>query len=376
MGAPARSTDHAREAQALAESLGDERRLGWALAYLANRAWYTGDPESALEMSQRVLDIAVSYQDVGLEISANFCIGGLELTKGNYRKATERLRQVVEALQGDRLYERSGPSPLRSVFSRERLVWSLAELGDFAEALARGEEAVQIASEVEHHHSLVLGHRCLGSWPSAAATFPGPSPRWSARSWSAGIRRREASSTSRPGIWATPTRFRVAFRRAWRCSRRRSPTPRRRAPATIRCSWPISGEAHLLADRREDALTIARRALDLALRQKERGNEAWVLRLLGEIASRGDRLDAETVESYYRQALALATELGMRPLVAHCHLGLGKLYRRPTSASGPGAPHHRDDDVPRDGHDVLAGEGGGGLRRLGGRETCIRQFRD
>jgi hypothetical protein len=88
------------------------------------------------------------------------------------------------------------------------------------------------------------------------------------------------------------------------------------------------GEAHLLADRREDDLTIARRALDLALRQKERGNEAWVLRLLGEIASRGDRLDAETVEGYYRQALALATELGMRPLAAHCHRGLGKLYRR------------------------------------------------
>jgi hypothetical protein len=26
--------------------------------------------------------------------------------------------------------------------------------------------------------------------------------------------------------------------------------------------------------------------------------------------------------------MALAEELGMRPLVAHCHLGLAKLYRR------------------------------------------------
>ena len=31
-------------------------------------------------------------------------------------------------------------------------------------------------------------------------------------------------------------------------------------------------------------------------------------------------------ETYYQQALALAEELGMRPLVAHCHLGLGRLY--------------------------------------------------
>jgi hypothetical protein len=56
--------------------------------------------------------------------------------------------------------------------------------------------------------------------------------------------------------------------------------------------------------------------------------------------------------------LALAEELGMRPLVAHCHLGLGKLYRHAGKREqGARAPHHRDDDVPRDGHDVLAGAG-------------------
>ena len=37
---------------------------------------------------------------------------------------------------------------------------------------------------------------------------------------------------------------------------------------------------------------------------------------------------AEDALGYYREALALAGELSMRPLVAHCHLGLGKLYRR------------------------------------------------
>ena len=64
---------------------------------------------------------------------------------------------------------------------------------------------------------------------------------------------------------------------------------------------------------------------------------------------------------HYRQALALADELGMRPLVAHCHLGLGKLYRRTGKRrAGPRAPHHRDDDVPRDGYAVLSGAGGGG----------------
>src|SRR5262249_49568872 len=88
------------------------------------------------------------------------------------------------------------------------------------------------------------------------------------------------------------------------------------------------GEAHLPAGRRGDAGPVARRALDLAHRQKERGNEAWVLRLLGEIAAQADPPDLESAEKHYRQALTRADELGMRPLAAHCHLGLGKLYRR------------------------------------------------
>jgi Tetratricopeptide repeat len=57
-------------------------------------------------------------------------------------------------------------------------------------------------------------------------------------------------------------------------------------------------------------------------------HSAHALQLLGDIATRPDRVDAESGEAHYRQALALAEPRGMRPLVAHCHLGLGKLYRR------------------------------------------------
>ena len=35
----------------------------------------------------------------------------------------------------------------------------------------------------------------------------------------------------------------------------------------------------------------------------------------------------QVAETHYRAARGLADELGMRPLAAHCHLGLGKLYR-------------------------------------------------
>jgi tetratricopeptide (TPR) repeat protein len=93
-----------------------------------------------------------------------------------------------------------------------------------------------------------------------------------------------------------------------------------------RMAW--LAEAHLLASRPDEAGELGRQALELARAQKERGHEAWALRLLGEIATRRDPLDPAATADHYRQALALATELGMRPLMVHCHLGLGKLYRR------------------------------------------------
>lgn len=85
-------------------------------------------------------------------------------------------------------------------------------------------------------------------------------------------------------------------------------------------------EAYLLAGRMPEAVQLAGRALNLARAHKERGYQAWALRLLGEIAVRQAPPGSKLADNHYQQALALAEELGMRPLVAHCHLGLGRLY--------------------------------------------------
>jgi tetratricopeptide (TPR) repeat protein len=87
-------------------------------------------------------------------------------------------------------------------------------------------------------------------------------------------------------------------------------------------------QAYLLAGRLAEARQLAGQALELSRERKERGNEAWILRLLGEIATHGEPPQAEQAEAYYCQALTLAEELGMRPLQAHCHHGLGTLYAR------------------------------------------------
>ena len=72
--------------------------------------------------------------------------------------------------------------------------------------------------------------------------------------------------------------------------------------------------------------TAAERALELARAHQGRGQLSYALRLLGDIAARREPPESASAETYYHQALALAEELGMRPLMAHCHCGLGTLY--------------------------------------------------
>jgi len=90
----------------------------------------------------------------------------------------------------------------------------------------------------------------------------------------------------------------------------------------------LLGEAQLLTGHLEEAQALADRALAFTRAHQERGHEAYALRLLGDIAARRDPSDVDLAEAHYQQALALAEELGMRPLVAHCHLGLGTLYAK------------------------------------------------
>jgi tetratricopeptide (TPR) repeat protein len=88
------------------------------------------------------------------------------------------------------------------------------------------------------------------------------------------------------------------------------------------------GEGHLAAGRLEDAGAVARTTLDFAVGHRELQHQAYALRLLGDVAASAGRSQAVEAEAHYRDAVALSVDIGMRPLQAHCHLGLAKLYRR------------------------------------------------
>ncbi len=244
---------------------------------------------------------------------------------------------------------------------RDGLAWCLAELGEFAEAMARADEAGRIAREIDHPRSLVVAYRSLGLVSLRRGDLMQAIPPLE--------RAVELCRVIpvRALFDVSAAHLGYAYALSGRLPEGAALIEEALADPAVTgiANHPLFlaylGEAHLLAGRRDDALAVARRALDLAHRQKERGNEAWALRLLAEIAARADPPDVESADAHYRQALARIEELGMRPLVAHCHLGLGKLYRR------TGQRERRSDHLTTAttmyremGMTLLAGAGGGG----------------
>jgi tetratricopeptide (TPR) repeat protein len=101
------------------------------------------------------------------------------------------------------------------------------------------------------------------------------------------------------------------------------------ARGAMAIQWTLSSsEAHLMAGRVTDALPLARRELEHTQGAMQLGLEAWAFRLIADANSQGDAADVVAAAGHYHRALTLAQQLGMPPLVAHCHLGLGTLYRR------------------------------------------------
>ena len=155
--------DTLREAEALAEALDDQRRLVRVSAFLTYHFWQMGDHDRALETSQRALLLATTLGDVGLQARANLHLGEVFHSLGDYHRAIDTQRRNIEILAGEFIHERSGGPGIVSVTSRTRLVQSLTEVGAFAEGIARGEEAIQIAEAADNPFSLIQAYTGVGS---------------------------------------------------------------------------------------------------------------------------------------------------------------------------------------------------------------------
>ena len=319
--------DHLHHAETLAQALGDQQRLGRVLSYLTRHFWDIAGYDRAIAAGERALAIAAALGDVGLQAVTQCFLGQIYHFLGDYGRALDILRQNVASLEGELCREHFGLPVPASVYSRTWLVASLAELGAFAEGIAHGEEQVRITASDAQPVSLVhpdfnLGRLALrqGDLPQAIAVLErgvGLCQIWDIVTWFPNMASHLGYAYALAGRIAEALPLLEQAEQRWAT---------RGGLGGYALHVGYVSEAYLLAGRMQEAVQLAGRALDLARTHKERGHEAWALRLLGEIAARQDPPEVELAVHHYQQALALAEELGMRPLQAHCHRGRGMLY--------------------------------------------------
>jgi tetratricopeptide (TPR) repeat protein len=233
-------------------------------------------------------------------------------------------------LPADWISEYFGLASPASLYDRLLLIMSLAHLGKFAEAAAHEAELARVIEQAPRAISIALAHRAAGTlrllkgdWAKARSLIE----RWIA------VARTGNIVLHLP--WAVPS-FAWVLAQLGETSEALS---RLREGEQLLAhhaakgnvgyrAWDSHalGRASLLLGRLDEAQRLGEQAIKSS--QRHPGFAAHALHLLGDIATHPDRFDADSGETHYRHALALAGPRGMRPLVAHCHLGLSMLYRR------------------------------------------------
>jgi len=319
--------DHLAQAEALADRIGDSRRLARVLNFQNSYYGLIGDPERAIAAGQRALAMPATQEDTALRAVSSYYTGVAYNKVAQYERAAAVLRSGMQSVEGALRHQRFGTTVILSVIFRSHLVQSLAMTGDFAEGLARAAEGVHIADEANHpvsqihvnaslgflyifkgdfHEAIPVLERALALCAEKQITIYVPlvAPRLGYAYVQAG-RRDEGLRLLEQSIEDSAAVGRAGF-------------------LALNLAW--LGDAYLQADRIDEAMVLADRACELSSLHKEPGHGALALKLRGDIALRQSVKPIEQAEAHYREALRLAAGMAMRPLQAHCHAALAQVY--------------------------------------------------
>jgi tetratricopeptide (TPR) repeat protein len=291
---------------------------------MSEHARQTGHAADSLRLAESAYTIVERLGDLPLRVAANHYLGTAYFTSGDYRRGDEFFARILQLLDGDRFRERCGTAGFPAVMARAFWAWALAERGEFDQGIEHALKGVHLAETLDHPYSRLFALLAIGVLHGVRGDLHQAIPSTEralalARDW----------NLTQPGSIVTDQLgylYAISGRIAEGVPLLRKALAAMETMAIAQWRSPLIvhlGEAHLLANHPDEALEVARQGLALASERGHRSIQARALRLLGEIASRLDPPDPQQAETHYRQALALADELGIRPLVAHCHFGLG-----------------------------------------------------
>ena len=330
LGENHRMLEDLREAEAIAARLQDDHRRGQVCAFMTTALATIDELDEALATGGRALQIAERLGDLKLRILSTSYLEQAHCYRGDYEQVVELATKNIAALPAEWVSENFGMAVPASVFDRAFLIMSLSELGRFAEAARYEAEAIRIADATERpfnigwaHFAGAMPHLLRGDWAKAATMVE----HWIAmlRTGNVAIHLPWAVAAS---AW-TLAQLGETDQALQRVQEAEELLERQAAHGIVgHRGWAYQavGRACLQLGRLDQARQLAERAVGTS--QHQTGFAAHSLHLLGDLAFQPDRFDPENSAAHYREALALAQKHGMRPLIAHCHLGLGKAYNR------------------------------------------------
>jgi class 3 adenylate cyclase/DNA-binding winged helix-turn-helix (wHTH) protein/tetratricopeptide (TPR) repeat protein len=315
------------EAEARARQLDDRAQLGEVLARMVTVRRIVGDVEGAQSAGREALELATTLRDPPLHVDASYRLGQVYASIGDYNRAAEVLRGNVAALA------RSTPGYMRECCIRSQawLAQVLSILGEFPEGRRHGEEALRLVMEDGLHGDAPIAVRARLGWLYLAQGDLAAA----IRVFEEGLTLCRATGDMAPlgpiagGLGEAYTQIgRLAEGLALLEEARRDDLRTGALGGDYVTHLRQLSAVYLLDGRVDEAWRHACQAVDLAREQNARGQEALALFQLGAVHAHASPPDARPAEARYREALTLAETLGMRPLQAHCHRGLGTLYAK------------------------------------------------
>jgi class 3 adenylate cyclase/tetratricopeptide (TPR) repeat protein len=317
LGEHRRVLEHLQTARRLAEETGDHARRARVAGYLGTTYVFLGDFAHALEEVARARELASRAQDPELEVEMALRSAQTYIYRGEFAEATAPVADVLRAVGGGGSAPRFFGQILTSVQAHGYLAWCLGEQGQFASAIDAAKRGLAEAEREEHRYSEAVV-RGLGGLVylrkgdlEEARRLLEPAVEL--------VRNLELSLIRSPTIANLGLTY--VYRGAVEEGLALLEEARERRPVLL-------AEGYLVAQRFDEAKTTAARALEDARQGGEVGNVARASWLVGAAATALDPPAGTEAIDAYRDAAAMAERLGMRPLVAHCHLGLGTVYRR------------------------------------------------